>query len=426
MTLKITRFEASNYKRLVAVDITPESNLVVLSGRNRQGKTSVLDGIFAVLKGAKIAKETSQPIRDGQDTAWVRLEIGEDRNNVKYVATRRWSKDDVGTLEIKAGDGVRYSSPQQILDSLFSLVSFDPQSFLDLTAKEQVNELVRALGPSLPFDPALIDEQRQDIYDRRTNVGREVTKLEGQLAQYPDLDPSVPSDEVSATDILAELNAATTTNRRIQDAHAEQARLEDALARAKDALDAAQTAFDQAGLAVYEHQQTVIEHLPAPVDVDQITARLNSVEETNRVVRAHQHRAAVAAELANRKEERARLTLALQDIDRTKAEGIAAAKFPVPELSFDQSGVLYDGRALSQASTEEQYRAAFGVALASNPQLRVCRIDRGESIDQESLTVIEKLADEYQMQVWLSRVTDGQPLGVLIEDGHAVEAEVLA
>lgn len=40
MTLRIHRISVENYKRLRAVEIYPDGNVVVISGRNAQGKTT--------------------------------------------------------------------------------------------------------------------------------------------------------------------------------------------------------------------------------------------------------------------------------------------------------------------------------------------------------------------------------------------------
>ena len=63
--LKIVKLEAENFKRLRAVSITPEGNVIEITGRNEQGKTSILDLIWAVLGGSEAVKDTPQPIRQG-------------------------------------------------------------------------------------------------------------------------------------------------------------------------------------------------------------------------------------------------------------------------------------------------------------------------------------------------------------------------
>ena len=47
--LKIIQLSAENVKRLIAVEIKPDGNLVQITGKNGQGKTSVLDSIWWAL-----------------------------------------------------------------------------------------------------------------------------------------------------------------------------------------------------------------------------------------------------------------------------------------------------------------------------------------------------------------------------------------
>ena len=52
MSIKINKLEIENVKRVKAVRIEPTANgLTVIGGKNRQGKTSVLDSIAWALGG---------------------------------------------------------------------------------------------------------------------------------------------------------------------------------------------------------------------------------------------------------------------------------------------------------------------------------------------------------------------------------------
>ena len=75
--MKIVELQAENVKRLKAVEITPDGTMQVIGGRNAQGKSSVLDAIWLALGGGKASKETPLPIRDGEDKASVRLDLGD-------------------------------------------------------------------------------------------------------------------------------------------------------------------------------------------------------------------------------------------------------------------------------------------------------------------------------------------------------------
>lgn len=50
--MRIVNLQAENIKRLRAVEVTPSADVVIISGRNGQGKTSVLDSIWYALAGA--------------------------------------------------------------------------------------------------------------------------------------------------------------------------------------------------------------------------------------------------------------------------------------------------------------------------------------------------------------------------------------
>lgn len=415
--LRVLELRAENYKRLTAVQIRPDGNVVLVGGRNAQGKTSVLDAIYAVLKGGAAARETVQPIRDGQDTATARLEIGDDAGNVVLVATRRWTKDDAGSLTVESEDHARFSSPQKLLDGLLGSISLDPLAFTRMDAKKQLATLIAALGDSLGFDPLQLDAERKGVYDRRTEVGRKVTELEGRLRGYPEPDPSLPSEEVSAADLVAQVDQMTRHNRDI-DAAIERARVARAdQQRAEDALVAAQNALDAAAARATE-SVAAARALGERANPQPLLDQLGEIDVINERVRKQRDRAAIVEELSDRKQEQAQHTLRLQEIDQQKADGIAAAELPVPGLGFDADGVTLNGIPFSQASTSEQVRVSTALAMAGDPTIRVMRIDGGESLDSASLQIIEELAAEKSFQVWISRVDESRAVGFTIEDGE--------
>lgn len=409
MSLQIINLHAENYKRLKAVDITPEGNVVFIGGRNAQGKTSVLDAIWAALAGGEASRATAQPIRDGQDTAVVRLDLGD------YIVTRRWTKDDSGTLTVESPEGAKFGTPQKLLDSVIGARAFDPLAFTRMSAKEQVAALVGMVD--LPFDPEVLERERKGVFDTRTEVNREVTRLEGQLAGFPAPDASLPEAEVSVSALLAEADAAREQNARIDAAFDELARRQSAREAAERAVAAAQEALRGAQQAEHEHL-AAYKALPDPIDTSAITSRLGDVEQTNARIREQQQRAAVAAELSERKERAAQHTLALQGIEKRKADALAAVEFPVPGLSFDESGVTFNGIPFSQASAAEQLRVSVALAMAANPTLRVLRILDGSLLDDDSMRIIAELAAENSYQVWVEVVGETGGVGFVLEDGE--------
>jgi len=134
--LKIIELKAENFKRLEAIELTPgEVNLI--TGKNAQGKSSVLDAIEFCLSGP--SKQIPRPIKDGATKAKIEMDLGD--LTITRVVTPSGAR-----LQVTAKDGTQLKSPQAVLDALFSSVSFDPIRFLNMSEKDQIESLLKATG----------------------------------------------------------------------------------------------------------------------------------------------------------------------------------------------------------------------------------------------------------------------------------------
>ena len=77
---------------------------------------------------------------------------------------------------------------------------------------------------------------------------------------------------------------------------------------------------------------------------------------------------------------------------------------------------------LDQLGEAEQIRISTAIAMATNPKLRVIRIMHGEALDEDSLAVIAKMAEENDFQVWMAKVDSTGKVGIFLEDGQ-IKAE---
>lgn len=393
--MKIISLTAENVKRLRAVEITPDGNVVTITGRNAQGKTSVLDAIWLALGGGAASRETTRPIRDGEDKASVTLDLGD------LVVVRTWTGDKTA-LTVKSADGAKYSSPQSVLDALVGRLSFDPLEFTRLSARDQVSALLDLVNLDVDLDA--LARQRQAAYDDRTEIGRQGKAL-GEI----DKPVPAPDEEVSASDLIAQIRDA-------QSLAASQAAERDAVTAAKSQVNTLRTDLAKWEAVLSEREAKVKGHQPAP-DVAALEADLLTVEETNRAVR---HNAEIARAVARKTDllaQYAALGDTIAALDKTKADALAAATFPVPGLGFDEAGVTYNGVPFSQASSAEQIRVSLAMAMSLNPKLRVIRILDGSLLDAENLALISEMAAEQDYQVWIERVGDTSSVGVVIEDG---------
>jgi recombinational DNA repair ATPase RecF len=128
--MRIIQLTAENFKRLRAVQIKPDGNIVQITGRNAQGKTSCLDAISTVLGGA--GQTCRAPIRKGQEKAKIICDLGD------LTVTRTFTATGGGTLTVANKEGARFTSPQAVLDKLVGRLSFDPLAFSRMDSNHQL------------------------------------------------------------------------------------------------------------------------------------------------------------------------------------------------------------------------------------------------------------------------------------------------
>lgn len=406
--LRVVKLSAENYKRLSAVEITPDLDAatVTIAGRNAQGKSSVLDAIWAALSNTAATKgtTTTRPIRDGEKTALVVVDLGD------IVVTRKW-EGEKSTLKVESKDGARFPSPQKMLDELIGRLSFDPLAFASLPAKQQQAELLQLV--ELPFDPTELATKRKGLFDQRADIGRDGKQLKGQLDGYPLPAVDLPEVELSVSQLVSELRAAQEQHQAKADAGNDEWNATRTIAEAEETLKQA-----RADLEAAQKRLRSLTELP---DLTAIETQIDNAEGINAAVRTEAERKRIELQANAKRDEYKSLTAKIEQLDKSKTDGLAGATFPVDGLGFDDDGVTYNGVPFAQASSAERLRVSVAMAMELNPKIRVIRIADGSLLDSENLAVIEAMAADRGFQVWIEVVDESGTIGVVIEDG-AVKA----
>lgn len=405
--MHIVGLEVENYGRIKAVSIEPDATgAVIISGRNAQGKTSLMNAIWAAL-GGRAGNSASKPVREGAEQAKVTVDLGD------MVVTRIWRNDNTN-LEVRSKDGAVYKSPQALLDGFIGKLSFDPLAFTRLKEREQKDALLQLVDLDIDLDA--LQAERDAAFAKRTAVGQDRKRL-GDVS----VDEGLPEEEKSATDLIGQLREAE--NQRGEHARLSQSRddaaaaAEQIKARIKELNDELQAARDHATAVAFQ-----LAELPEIIDVSPIEAELEQIDSTNDAIRANNANRAEKAQALALDKQREELTSAIEELDKDKAEALERAEFPVPGLGFDADGVTFNSVPFAQASSAEQIRVSMAMAIAGNPKLRVVRVMDGSLLDDEGMRIITELAAEHDFQVWIERVANGDGVGFLIEDGELADA----
>lgn len=396
--MKIIELQAENVLRLKAVDITPDGTLQVIGGRNAQGKSSVLNAIFLAIGGGKAGKATVQPIRDGEERAYVRLDLGE------LVVTRTWTKGGATKLTVTSADGASYKSPQSMLDALVGHLSFDPLAFTRLSARDQREALLDLVDLDVDLDA--LDNERDRLYENRTQVGRD-----GKAIGDVEVDDTLPDDEQSASELIKSIREKEEHNSKIRAARRNVIEIESHISDLEQQLIKAKSELNEAAwLANAELAET-----------DHLEDQLATIEETNARIRDNQQAQIKQVEKDGLRGEYDDLTRQIEALDKRKADALVSAEFPIEGLAFDENGVTYQGVPFSQASSAEQIKVSLAMAMALNPDLKVLRIMDGSLLDDESMEAIREVVAENDYQLWLERVGDADQGAVILEDGEVAE-----
>lgn len=404
--MKIIALQAENIKRIVAVQINPQGNIVEITGKNGNGKTSVLDSIWWALGGSKDIQKN--PIRNGADAGFVRMNLGE------IIVTRSFARkndtpDYTTKLTVENKEGVKFSSPQAMLDKLLGDLCFDPLAFARASADEQFNKL-RQFVPDVDFKA--IDQANKADYDARTDLNRRAKEQRASASAI--VTTAKETDKrISEDALIQEMQAATTFNNDIDIRNNNRLNMvrdiktkRDEAARLTKEADELQKKLDSAGA------------LPAKKDITDLNQAITTARETNKQIVLLENKKFHEKTALELEQKSVQLTASIEQRNADKQSKIAAAKLPVDGISFGDGVVMLGGVPFEQASDAEQLKASIGIAMALNSKLRIVRVRDGSLLDEDSMKILAEMADKNDCQVWVERVDGSGKVGFVIENGY--------
>lgn len=416
-THRIVKLKVQNFKNLKAIEITPEGNVITLTGANGAGKSAVLDGMQNALAG----KDGSvvKPIRDGAVAADIDIDLGHG-----LTAHRRHTAGG-STLTVKLQDE-RQSSPQAILDALTNgIVGFDPFAFTRLKPAEQRETFLKLVG----LDFTDHDKMRQTVYTQRTDTNREVDRLTARLSACKS-HPDAPATEQSASQLLKLIEAGKLTNEakakkamEANNALGAWTANNDTIANALAQIAAWKKVIDDSlakepGLQLAANEAREAAEKAPETDIKALEDKLVTLELDNLKFRENSQYVTVKDSLGNLQAQSTIFSQSIEKLDAAKADAISKAGSPLEGLTFDDVGLLYEGRPLTEASTGHRIRVAVAIGMALKPSLRVIFVRDGSLLDEDGLKVIAEMAKENDFQVWIEDARSEDPAALVIEDGQ--------
>ena len=442
--MKIIKLVAENIKKLKAIEISPEGNIIKISGQNEAGKSSVLDSIFYALNWKEASREVPRPIRDGAKKAQVKLYLKKDendnlvldtleksKNSKVIIVTRKWtSNEHPPYLRIETEDGSRIENPQLLLDSLVNSLSFDPSKFMKLKPRDQVDQMLELAG--LSEEIYKLDTQREDLYSKRTFVNRDLKNAKGHLDSFSEEARDLDGEQkhVTSESIINKIKEAQGMIRKNDIKRVELENLFTNFNVLKDEIKSLESEMvelrkkiddKKIKFAEYAKQGKIllkdVKNIKDP-DITKYQLQLEKVEAHNKDVDERLEYIKCKKSSDEFEVKTSKLTEKIKDIDSKKEKAISNAKFPIKGLNFDEFGITYNNIPLKQCAKTQQLKVAVAIGMSKRPILRIIRILDAALFTKKNMDIIEKMAKKRDFQVWLEIASDLK-IGI-----HIVEGEI--
>jgi hypothetical protein len=415
--------------KIKAVHIIPKSEVITVQGSNGAGKSSLLNSIVMAFKGKKEFPEI--PLRRGSKKGIIKISIDGDDTIGPFTITQNITEKS-STLTIKPDKILAGETPRSFLDKLIGKISFDPLQFINEEGKKQRRVLLGLIG----IDVDKFDQEEKSIYDERTIKGRELkvaqTKFEC-LKQYPDVRET---EELKVGELSKKLQEAMENNQSIENRTAANFRLKESGIKIRNRIEEMQEELKKLGNEFvlirdrYSKERDLITELE-PINIDEINESISTIESTNVKIRANNTYVIEQANLKSIQDSYDSIERRLNLVRTNRINLIQEAKMPIDGLTFDDSGLLFNGIPLSQCSDGEKLMVSMGISMALNPTIRVVRIKDGSLLDKKNMAILGNMCKDKDFQLWLEKVNDrdgyenGGKVGIFIQEGYAEGSEVI-
>jgi len=423
MTVKINTLQVENVKRVKAVTLSPSpAGLTVIGGVNGAGKTSVLDAIAWGLGGDR--RKPGNAARDGSMAPpAIHLEL----NN--GITVERKGKN--SSLTVKDPTGKR--AGQKLLDEFVSQFALDLPRFMTANDADKARTLLQLLG--IEAELQALEDQETRLYNERHALGQIADRKKKHAEELP-YHADAPEEPLSGSAMTKKMQDALQKNaendrlrasvedirREMHDVERQALSADKEIQRLKAELERAQKTLQDLRSREVEYSDTLQRAVLASkelVDEDttELEKQLEEIDAINTKVRANLAKSQAMDEAQEYTEQYMGLTEQLAATRKQRLALIEGADLPLPELTVQNSALLYRGQPWDCMSGAEQLQVAVAIVRRLNPDCGFVLIDKLEAMDSDTLASFGEWLTGEGLQAIATRVSTGDECSIVIEDG---------
>ncbi len=418
----ITKLQIKNFLGISEVEITPDNKLNVITGKNGQGKTSILKAIEFAFKG-KIGRDI-EVINSNSNKAEIYIDL--DKFSISRVKTSRFNE-----VKVENEEGFEMKDPQKYLNEIIGDFSFNPIEFTFLNEKEKTEYLLKILdikltkkqieeATHLPIEIdseaeglALLDEATAYYYEERKLKNREIKNKEGALKEFACYNKEV--DQIKLRKFSAEKllkKREEYHNTRVEYEHAKNEKIKKAelsleIGRLKEMLKQAEDKYKSIKDVDLDEITERGKKIKAEVDaMEAMEKEFNDFKEYQKIEAAKQHLEDEAKELDE--------AVKLLQKDYRK-DIMSRAEMPIDDLSYEDGKFFVKGKPINNLSESEKLKVSMEIAKRLNNKFKIICIDGAEKLDDESFKKLKAEVKKGDYQFFITNVHSEN--GIVMEKG---------
>lgn len=417
--MKIWNLKSENFKKL-NVELALNGKSVTVTGKNESGKSSFIDSIFKTLTGEKIK---GSPVQLGKSQARNKVVIRKDDGST--ITVERIYADNKNTsLKVTLNGSKTVKSPQAFLDATLGEISFDPLVFVNKTPLEQKRFLMELLNINLEE----FEEKKRTALDEVQSINNDLIKVSGELESLPLLEKEYKF--IDSADVVKEAEKINELKKQVTKLDNEI----DYKGESKFQLEEHNKKLYKQMTAILEeidNNKKLIESITSDVDElekekdsiiipesSSLETQIKEININNEYYRNQQERISKQREFESietaKKDALGKVKLV--EIERNKM--LSEIKMPIDGLEFMDTGLSYNGLALTEdnISTSRIIEIGIRIAVAMNPNLRILQIKDGSLLDKDMMKTIKDICKESDYQLFIEKVSDEKELGFIIDE----------
>lgn len=431
MSMKINKFEIENVKRVKAVSLKlDETGLTVLGGKNKQGKSSVLDAIAWALGGAKYEPKEAKR-RESTIPPNIKIVM-----NNGLVVERKGKNSD-----LKVTDPTGQKAGQKLLDEFVEELAINLPKFMESSNKEKASTLLQIIG--VGEELAKLTQEENELYNERLLIGREMDRKK-KFAEEQDYYPDAPKEPVAISNLIEQQQDILARNGENQRKRHQLAELETKKEKTIELIgevDKRLQALEEQKKALLDQKEALLQDelilnndiLTAKKTVaelkdestEELEASIRNVEEINVKVRANLDKEKAEEDAKVYETQYNQFTTKIESVRKAKTDLLQNANLPLPELSVEDGELVYKGFKWGDMSGSEQLIVSTAIVRKLKPNCGFVLMDKMEQFDTDTLAEFGKWVEAEGLQVIATRVTTNKDeCTIIIEDGYIKDGPV--